>query len=180
LKNILTVLTYQENKNAKIKSNGTLLAMYFVPKNFKLKTPEEFAKMQNIRVINEIETPPEAIEAENKDFEKSRSEAMLQGIRDALRKPKDGEKREMGILEKIECSGNKIFFFAKTDTQSLKLSAKSPQDVAIAAFTPELGSMQMGCGVKFPPIPAVITYRLNGKDGEIVAVEFVPKSFKLE
>jgi Protein of unknown function (DUF1570) len=178
LKNLLTVLTYQENKNAKIKSNGTLLAIYFVPKKFKLKTADEMAKLKDVRVINEIETPPEEIAAENEGYEKSRNEAMMQSVREALRKPQDGEKREIGILEKIECSGNKIFFFAKIDAKSLKLSAKSPQDVKIAAFTPEAGGMQIGCGVKFPAIPAIITYR--EKEGEIKAVEFVPKSFKLE
>ncbi len=85
----------------------------------------------------------------------------------------------MGTVEKIECTGNSIFFLVKTDTQSLKLKAKSPQDVKIGAVTPDISGLQIGCGVKFPPIPAVITYRPNGKDGEIVAVEFVPKSFKL-
>jgi hypothetical protein len=180
LKNILTVLTYSENKNAKIKTNGTLSAIYFVPKNFKLKTPEERAKMKDIRVVNEIETPPEAVEADNAEFQKSRNEAMLEGIREALRKPLDGEKRELGTVEKIECSGKDIFFLVKTDSQSLKLKAKSPQDVRINAFTPDIGGLQLGCGAKFPAIPAVITYRPNGKDGEIVAVEFVPKSFKLE
>ncbi len=75
LKNILTVLTYSENKNTKIKLNGTLLAMYFVPKTFKLKTPEERAKMQDIRVINEIETSPEVIEADNADFQKNLQES---------------------------------------------------------------------------------------------------------
>ncbi len=180
LKNMPTVLTYLENKNAKIKSNGTLTAIYFVPKTFKLKTPEEFAKMQNIKVVNEIETSPEVIAVENAEFEKGRNEAMMQGIREALRKPEAGEKREIGIVEKIECSGNALFFLVKFETESLKLKAKSPQDVKFNTFTPDIGGMQIGCGTKFPPIPAIVTYRPKDKAGEIVAVEFVPKSFKLE
>jgi Protein of unknown function (DUF1570) len=180
LKNMPTVLTYLENKNAKIKSNGTLTAIYFVPKTFKLKTPEEFAKMQNIKVVNEIETSPEVIAVENAEFEKGRIEAMMQGIREALRKPEAGEKREIGIVEKIECSGNAVFFLVKFETESLKLKAKSPQDVKFNTFTPDIGGMQIGCGTKFPPIPAIVTYRPKDKAGEIVAVEFVPKSFKLE
>ncbi len=180
LKNMLTVLTYLENKNVKIKSNGTLTAIYFVPKTFKLKTPEEFAKMQNIKVVNEIETSPEVIAVENAEFEKGRNEAMMQGIREALRKPEAGEKREIGIVEKIECSGNAVFFLVKFETESLKLKAKSPQDVKFNTFTPDIGGMQIGCGTKFPPIPAIVTYRPKDKAGEIVAVEFVPKSFKLE
>ena len=180
LKSFSTVLTYQENKNAKIKLNGTLSAIYFVPKKFKLKTAEEMANLKDVRVINEIETPPEVIEAENSNFEKNRNEAMMQGIREALRKPEAGEKREIGIAERIECSGNKILFVVKIGGQSIKLKAKSPQDVKIAILTAVGDGMQIGCGVKFPPIPAVITYRQNGKEGEIIAVEFVPESFKLE
>jgi Protein of unknown function (DUF1570) len=180
LKNLLTVLTYQENKNAKIKSNGTLSAIYFVPKTFKLKTVEEMASLKDVRVINEIETPPEAIEAENSNFEKDRNKAMTQAIREALRKPEAGEKREQGIAERIECSGNKILFVVKIGGESIKLKAKSPQDVKIAILTATGDGMQIGCGVKFPPIPAIITYRQNGKEGEIVAIEFVPESFKLE
>jgi hypothetical protein len=104
----------------------------------------------------------------------------MKGIREALRKPEADEKREIGIAERMECSGNKILFVVKIGGQSVKLKAKSPQDVKIAILTAVGNGMQIGCGVKFPPIPAVITYRQNGKDGEIVAVEFVPESFKLE
>jgi hypothetical protein len=66
----------------------------------------------------------------------------------------------------------------KFGTQSLKLTAKSPQDVVFNAFTNDVGGMQIGCGTKFPPVPAVITY--IELLGELKAVEFVPKSFKIE
>lgn len=105
---------------------------------------------------------------------------MLEEIKQALRTPLDGEKREIGVVERIECSNNSIFFIAKIGTQTLKLKAKSPQDVKIMTFTSDAGGLQFGCGVKLPPLPAVITYRPKDKDGEMVALEYVPKSFKLD
>ena len=106
---------------------------------------------------------------------------MLESIKQALRIPLDGETRVLGIVDKIECSNNSIFFFAKIGIQTLKLKAKSPQDVKIMSFTPDSGGLQFGCGVKLPPVPAVITYRPKDKDGgEMIALEFVPKSFKLD
>ena len=90
-------------------------------------------------------------------------------------------KRALGTVEKIECGNGSITFLVKIDAQGLKLKAKSPQDVKIAVSTPDAGGIQLGCGAKLPPIPVVITYRPKDKDGgEAVALEFVPKSFKLE
>jgi len=74
-----------------------------------------------------------------------------------------------------------VTFVAKTDTKPLKLKTKSMQSVKLMAFTPDAAQMQFGCGAKIPPIPAVITYRPKDKDGgEIIALEFMPKSFKLD
>lgn len=179
LKQFLTVLTYRENKNPKITSDGSLIAIYFVPNNFKLKTAEEMANLKDVRIINEIETPPEEIAKEDADFQKKRDEAKLQEIRDALRQPQEGEKREMGILENIECNGKDVFFVVKIGTRLLKLEANSPQDIQIKVFTPDIQGLEFGCGSKFPVTPAVITYRTNEKSSQIVSIDFVPKSFKL-
>lgn len=175
MSNILTVVTYRQNADVKMKSKGTLLSMAFVPKFFKLKSEEEMAKTQETGVVNE-ETPAET--------EQRRREMMLNAISKVLRQPQEGDKREIGIVEKLECSGKNMFFYIKTETQSLKLSTSTPQSVRFAAFTPEIGQMQIGCGAKMPNVPAVITYRPNtdtkaNQNGEIIAVEFVPKSFKL-
>ncbi len=180
---ILTVVTYLPNTNAKIKSKGSMLSMVFVPKFFKLKSAEELANAQQIYVI-EDEKPEEDNPNEKAETDKRRRERMLEMIGENLRKPQEGEKREMGIIEKIECSGQSMFFYVKTDTQTLKLRAL-PKDVKFASFTPDVGQFQIGCSAKMPVYPAVITYRMTEfrlKDtaqGELIAVEYVPKSFKL-
>ncbi|HVE56391.1 MAG TPA: tetratricopeptide repeat protein [Pyrinomonadaceae bacterium] len=180
VKDYLAVLNYRPATDPKAKSRGNLMAITFVPKFFRLKTEEEMKEARQVMIVEEEPTreiPPQVQE----DMEKKRREAMLENIKQNLRTPLDGEKREIGIVDKIECSNNSIVFFARIGIQTLKLKAKSPQDVKIMSFTPDAGGLQFGCGVKLPPLPVVITYRPKDKDGgEMVALEFVPKSFKLD
>lgn len=185
LSDIFTIVTFLPNTNAKIKSKGSVTSLIFVPKFFKLKTAEELAKAQQTYVI-EDEPPAETNPNEQAEREKRRREEMLRSIGEALRKPQEGEKREMGMVEKVECSGQMMSFIVKTGTETLKLRAVDIKTVRFAAFTPDAAEFQIGCGLKMPTIPAVITYRLtqfNLKDdaqGELISVEFVPKSFKLQ
>lgn len=180
VKDYLAVLNYRPATDPKAKSRGNLMAITFVPKFFRLKTEEEMKEARQVMIVEEEPTreiPPQVQE----DMEKKRREAMLENIKQNLRTPLDGEKREIGIVDKIECSNNSIVFFARIGIQTLKLKAKSPQDVKIMSFTPDAGGLQFGCGVKLPPLPVVITYRPKDKDGgEMIALEFVPKSFKLD
>lgn len=180
---VFTVFTYAPNADAKAKSLGKIISLVFVPKYFKLKTAEELAKAQQTYVVDDTErteTDPKA----QADWEQRRREGILNSIKEALRQPQEGEKREIGTVEKIECEGKNVYFHVKTETGVLKLIADT-KNVSFRSFTPDAGAMQMGCGVKMADVTAVITYRLTEfrlKDtakGELVAVEFVPKSFKL-
>ena len=83
---------------------------------------------------------------------------MMQAIRDALRKPADGENREMGYLHKIECCNKKTFFYLRTATRFVKLLNSSPQSVKIIFFTPDLAGLQFGCDIKAVEFPAVFVY----------------------
>lgn len=183
--NILTVITYSAATEVKSKTKGNVLSIAFVPKYFRLKTAEELAKAQEIYVIDEENQQTDENSSTSTDRENSRKEMMLRGITDALRKPQKDEKREIGIIEKIQCSGQNMFFHIKTATQTLILKANSPQELRFTSFTPDAAQMQFGCGVKMPDVSAVITYRPNANskekhNGDLVSVEFVPKSFKLE
>lgn len=169
LKTAPVVVTYRPATAAKSKSKGDVTAIYFVSKNFRLKTEAEIA---------------EADAKQDVLIEDDMKNQMEDGIKNALRKPEAGEQRELAYPEKIECSGRSIFFIVKSGEKVLKLKTDAPQNVRIASFT-QIGSMQFGCGVKFPQLPAVVTFRpsADAKDkvsGEIVAVEFVPEGFKLD
>lgn len=173
LQNTLAVITYRPNDKPKAKTKGELTGMHFVPKNFRLKSEAEIAESES----------KQAVLAES-EMQNEMQNAIEQGIKNAMRQPQEGEKRELGIAEKIECGGKSIFFIIKTESQTLKLKTDSPQSLKIMSFTSEAGLMQLGCGAKLPPVPAVVTFRPSGdgKDkvqGEIVSLEFVPPGFKL-
>lgn len=119
------------------------------------------------------------------DLEAMRRKAMMEGLRSALREPQAGEKRELAYLDKIECTNKgAVFFHMRTGTQTLKLLNSSPQSLQIRMFTSDLEGMQFGCGIKPIEIPAVVIYRAKPDAkaktaGEIVSLDFVPKTFTL-
>ena len=169
LGNAPAVITYRPNANPKSRSKGELTGIYFVPKNFRFKSEKEIAESeakQNVLMEDEIK------------------DQMSQSIKNALRKPEAGEKRELVMPDKIECEGRSVFIIVKAGAQVLKLKTDAPQTLRIAAFTQKAEAMQFGCGVKFPPLPAVVTFRpstdaKDKSDGEIIAIEFVPEGFEL-
>jgi tetratricopeptide (TPR) repeat protein len=184
-------LTYKPQAAVKNANRGELIAIDFVPKNFRLMNASEMQNkteevMEEI-VVAEAPTvksaqPPTIVN--NTDFGAQRRTSVIQQIKDRMRQPTAGEKREMGFIEKVEC-GKKIFFYLKTETQTLKLSAASMETVQIQAFTPDIEGVQLGCNLKQLEIPVVFTYKPNSdpktkSGGEIVALEFMPKSFILE
>jgi tetratricopeptide (TPR) repeat protein len=105
-------------------------------------------------------------------------------LNEALRKPQQGEARLSGLLVRVDCSPKGMIFTIKDESQTLKLRSNSFEDVIFMAFTNEVKS-EIRCGVRDPTSSAVITYRLvkdarEKIDGELVAVEFVPRNFKLQ
>ena len=66
-----------------------------------------------------------------------------------------------------------------------KLSNAAPQTLFIRGFTPEIRDLQIGCGMKAVDLPVVFIFRTitDAKakaEGELISLEFVPKSFRLE
>jgi tetratricopeptide (TPR) repeat protein len=165
LSSFRAVLTYKVSEDPKAKHKGSLVSIEFVPPFFRLKTAAELAQSKQVVFVDDT-----AGESE--------------GVKNALRQPQPGEKREIGFVERIECGAKSLTFFVNINAQVLRLTAQSPQDVILMVFTQEAGGLQFGCGAKFPPISTVITYRPNADakaktNGELVALEFVPKNFKL-
>jgi tetratricopeptide (TPR) repeat protein len=179
-----SVLTYKPQAGAKNAVNGELVGIDFVPKNFRFvdttvqQEPETTAEVY----VESGAPPPPAMNGG--DVEAQRRAAMTQGIKSALRQPQAGEKREIGTIEKVECSNKGMFFLFKTATQIVKLTA-IPQAIQMRAYTPDIEQLQFGCAMKQVDIPVVFTYKENADakaktGGEIVSLEFVPKSFSLD
>ncbi len=179
-----TVYIYRIEENKKMKSNGNLTSMVFVPKYFRLKTSEELANAREIVIVKE-QKPTELSKGAIDNLKKQRSLQMLAQIKSRLRNPLKNEIRKVGILEEIRCNRKYSVFYVKIDGQTLKLRNISPKDFKIVTYTPDGSGIRFGCGTKPAPIKAVITYRPSKKrskkyQGDIVALEFVPSSFELE
>lgn len=182
---INTVITYKPLPNTKTGSRGELTAIDFVPKNFRfMEAAAEQTVVEEVDSVEGSELPPPPIPA-GEDSASGRRAAMMQAIKTAMRQPQPGEKRELGFIEKVECGSKGMFFFLKTSAQTFKLSAASPQAIQIRGFTPEIEQLQLGCTMKNVDIPVVFTYKENTdtkakSNGELIALEFVPKSFTLD
>jgi hypothetical protein len=127
------------------------------------------------------ETGPNVGRGEDADMRRS---VMLTAIRQNLRKPAAGEKQELGFIERSECSNKVIFVFMKVGTNILKLSNATPQTLFMRAYTPDVADLQLGCGMKQVDVPVVFVYRENADPkaksaGDLVSMEFVPKTFTL-
>ena len=110
---------------------------------------------------------------------------MLSSIAASLRKPREGETRELGFIERSECTSKGIFFYIKSGTQVVKLTSAVPEQIFLRGYTPDIAHLQMGCGMKAVEIPVVFVYKKTGDakakvHGELLSLEFVPPSFKLE
>ena len=105
-------------------------------------------------------------------------------MRESLRAPGAGEKREMGFLEKIECNKKAVIFNLRTGTGSIRLSSTQFEGLPIRVFTPDLQGLQLGCNVKPVDFPAVFIYK-DSPDakaktaGKLIGIDFVPKAFTL-
>ena len=179
LADIYAVLTYQPQTVAKNENRGELVALDFVPKNFRFMDSSELENdSPELEGANESDSP-----LQSQNLDSSRREAIMKGIKNALRQPQPGEKRQLGLIEKSECSSKKMFFYLKTSVQTFKLSVATPQSMQIRAFTPEVEQIQFGCNLKEIAIPVVFTFKPGSdskSDGELIALEFVPKSFILD
>ncbi len=191
-----SVLTYQITNAPKSAHLGELVAIDFVPNNFRFVDESESEPISTVNLpSNEtIETPtfpenpikkepPTFSNSTPEDFEETRRNAMMNALKESLPQPQTGEKRELGFIEKVECDDKGMYFFMKIESQLLKL--KALKTLQITAHTPDVGGDRFGCGMKQFGIPAVFIYKedTNPKAkirGELISIDFVPKSFKLE
>jgi hypothetical protein len=105
-------------------------------------------------------------------------------LREALRKPRDGETQIMATLVKIECEVKNITFILQIPSGLLRLRTRSFAEVAIVTYAPDVEG-DISCGPRKPVNTVVICYvpsadkRLKS-DGVLKSVEFVPADFKLK
>jgi tetratricopeptide (TPR) repeat protein len=103
-------------------------------------------------------------------------------LREALRKPGDGEKQVQGLLVSVQCNAKGMIFSVQAGDKILKLTAPNFESIEMVAFTTDAGS-EMTCGPRKQKNPVVVCYAPGDArtktDGVVKSIEFVPKDFKL-
>jgi tetratricopeptide (TPR) repeat protein len=120
-----------------------------------------------------------------KSEEEMVEEATMEAIRDALRRPAEGETRLLGRFTSIECDRQGVVFVIRAGDRTLRLSNKDLENVQFMSFVSETFNGSIGCGPYKGEGTVVVTYRPGAAgraktDGAAVALEFVPPKFRLE
>jgi tetratricopeptide (TPR) repeat protein len=105
-------------------------------------------------------------------------------LREALRQPEAGETHTQGTLLRIECDARGVTFVVQVGDKTLRLKNRDFDAISITTYTQD-ATGEIDCSTKKADSNVVIAYVPSADakakfDGEIRAVEFVPKDFKLK
>lgn len=143
---------------------------------------ERFRAATNQRAGDSTETP--MLRESVVSIDRPESHDRMFYLREALRKPTDGETQIEGTLVRIDCDAKGITFVVKVGEGLLRLKAKNFEEMDITTFSPDVAG-DITCGPRKPENSVVICYLPNADakaktDGTIRSLEFVPKEFKLK
>jgi tetratricopeptide (TPR) repeat protein len=94
----------------------------------------------------------------------------------------EGEQR-CGMLVRVECDETGVVLFVRTgDGAMLKLRNDALNRIRFITYTADVKTGQITCGLREPANPVLVTFRTQNDaqakiDGEVIAVEFVPKDW---
>ena len=149
------------------------------------------SQMEKINEYNSLQqrNPREIIINSDKplteaELETLKAKALADSINESLRVPEGEEKRVLGTLKTIECGAKGIIYTVKLEAETLKLTSADFQSLMLFGYGVDPNNMEIGCGTLKKEVFGVITYRpkVDAKTktiGEVVAIELVPKDFKL-
>jgi len=105
-------------------------------------------------------------------------------LREALRKPAEGETQVQAVLQSIECEGKNIIFVVKIGEQISRLRTNGFDQLEITTYDPAV-SGEIRCGARKAQEVVVICFmpqldKRTKSDGIIKSIEFVPSTFKLK
>lgn len=84
-----------------------------------------------------------------------------------------------GMLVRVECEEGSVVLIVESGGRELKLRNAALNRIRFVTYTADVRG-QMTCGLRQPATPVLVTYR-SAKDaqadGEVVAVEFIPKEW---
>lgn len=183
----LAVIVYRPSLQRSSAADGELIAINFVPGNFKLRSLKEVANTPIVIIEGRPPTITDNNEklaaAERAEMEREMRETQLRDLEDRLRKPMEGEHRILAIPEGPICSAGKMRITARNSEGIFELQARITNGFEAHSFNSETGVLEIGCRSPLPSLPAVITFRRNPQnenDRELIAIEFVPKFYRFK
>ena len=108
-------------------------------------------------------------------------------LREALRPVGAGEQQIQGMFMKLDCDNKGVAYFTvQASNRAYRIRATALQQVQLTAYAP--APAEVSCGVRKNPENIVLTFRPSNEpkdarakiDGDAIAVEVVPKDFKLK
>ena len=182
-RDVLGVFIYRPNQRPTPLSDGVLRSIAFVPKTFKLRSFAELAAEQPIiiegRPPSDLSANVRAAAAEQAEFDRQTRDTQIKNVDARLRQPEAGERRLIGVPEKFECVDGNSILSLRAGESLLVFKVETAKRFFVRSLTPETGIVEVGCRVTLPAITAVVTYREVADGKELVALEFVPKVFRL-
>jgi tetratricopeptide (TPR) repeat protein len=108
-------------------------------------------------------------------------------LREALRPVGAGEQRMQGLFMKLDCDSKGVAYFTvQGSDRTYRIRSTALQQVQLTAYTQ--APAEVSCGVRKNPENIILTFRPSNEakdarakiDGDAIAVELVPKDFKLK
>lgn len=98
-----------------------------------------------------------------------------------LKKLRFSGQQACGMLVRFECDEHGVLLVVESEGRTLQLRSDSPSNIRFVTYTAEVRG-QLTCGERTPESPVLVTYRpmkrpTGQADGEVIAVEFVPKEW---
>jgi hypothetical protein len=96
-----------------------------------------------------------------------------------LRETRLGEERAAGMLTRVDCTRDGLVMRVRIRNETHLFRAGHYQDVQFIIYRDELRG-KIECGPREPEDLVYITWRASGADRVAVAVEFLPKGYRLK
>jgi tetratricopeptide (TPR) repeat protein len=85
-----------------------------------------------------------------------------------------------GLLVQVECADDGVMLFVEAGMRTLKLHSDRLSRIRFVTYTADVKG-QVSCGLRVPANPVLVTYHptkgMGEIDGEVIAVEFVPREW---
>jgi tetratricopeptide (TPR) repeat protein len=121
-------------------------------------------------------------EGDLEGIERERENTNLNRI---LERPRPGEQRVLGTIERVDCAGRDIIYNVRSKGESLKLFGQRFDDLRMAVIVSGQHSFKLDCGVRLPLNPAVVSFTVAGDNvletrPRLMGITFVPPNFRLQ